>query len=172
MARVEPVTPSGQHRSENERNSYGGERRWETGAGESWTSLAHSGPQQPGDRETDPESARWRGSEHGQPENRGLLRTLTDGLGITRSGPKGYQRSDERIREDVCERLWQDARVDVGDVSVEVSAGVVRLEGTVPQRPMKHAIEDIVASCRGVKDVENAIRVVRDTPEAARSGLS
>ena len=37
---------------------------------------------------------------------------------------------------------------------------------------MKHAIEDVVASSRGVKDVENAIRVVRDTPEAPRPGLA
>jgi osmotically-inducible protein OsmY len=62
----------------------------------------------------------------------------------------------------VCERLWRDPRVDVSDVSVEVSDAVVTLEGSVPDRQMKHAIEDIAASCRGVMEVENRIRVARD----------
>ena len=157
MARVEPSTPSGQHRSENERNSYGGERRWETGAGETW---ARATPTDTGERLTDPESARWRPEE--QPDQQGgVLRKLSDTLGITSPGPKGYQRSDERIREDICERLWHDSRVDVGEVSVDVKGGVVSLEGSVPERRMKHVIEDTAASCRGVKDVENRIRVAR-----------
>jgi osmotically-inducible protein OsmY len=36
------------------------------------------------------------------------------------------------IREEVCERLWAEPHVEVGDVSVEVKDGVVTLEGTVP----------------------------------------
>ena len=168
MARVEPVTPSGQHRRENERQTYGGERRWEIGAGERWT--GHTGGSDRGERLTDPESARWRGWEEEHERRPGIVRKLTDELGITRPGPKGYHRSDERIREDVCERLWHDARLDVGEVSVNVSGGVVTLEGTVPERRMKHAIEDLAASCRGVKDVENRIRIDRDTPAAPHPG--
>src|SRR5262245_40321300 len=33
-------------------------------------------------------------------------------------GPKGYQRADDRIREDVCDRLTADAYVDPSDVTV------------------------------------------------------
>lgn len=163
MARVEPVTPSGQHRRENERESYGGERRWETGAGESWAGARQTGPDT-GERLTDPESAR--GDRAQQPPEGGVLRKLGEALGITRPGPKNYQRSDARIREEVCERLWQEPSADVGEVSVEVAAGVVTLQGTVPERRMKHVIEDIAAGCRGVKDVENRIRVARSTPGA------
>ena len=47
----------------------------------------------------------------------------------------------------------------MSDVSVDVQAGLVTLEGTVPHRQMKHAIEDIVADCDGVDDVQNRIRV-------------
>lgn len=75
-------------------------------------------------------------------------------------GPKGYQRSDERLKEDVCERLmWRGDEIDASEVSVEVNEGVVTLHGAVPERSMKHAIEDIVADCMGVKDIENRIRV-------------
>lgn len=76
-----------------------------------------------------------------------------------RQGPRGYTRSDERIREFICERLTQLHQHDVSDVSVNVSDGHVTLEGTVPERYMKYRIEDTADNCWGVKDVENHIRV-------------
>ena len=77
-------------------------------------------------------------------------------------GPKGYTRSDERIREDVCERLAHALEIDVSDVTVQVRDGRVELDGTVPSRWMKHDIEDIADSCMCVRDVENRVRVQRD----------
>lgn len=76
-----------------------------------------------------------------------------------RSGPKGYIRSDERIKDDVCEHLYHSRHVDVSEVSVDVQGGKVTLEGTVPERGMKHRIEDIVEPCIGVHDIDNRIRV-------------
>lgn len=77
-------------------------------------------------------------------------------------GPKGYQRSDERLREDISERLMEAAHyIDSSDVTVEVAGAKVVLEGTVPERPMKHAIEDLVDACPGVQDIDNRIRVTR-----------
>ena len=78
-----------------------------------------------------------------------------------RAGPKGYKRSDDRIREDLCEHLMDISEIDVSDVSIEVRDGHVTLEGTVPQRGMKYDIEDIAAQTLGVTDVENNIRVPR-----------
>jgi len=77
-------------------------------------------------------------------------------------GPKGYERSPGRIHEDICERLLHALHIDSSDVSVHVEQGTVTLEGTVPTRRMKYAIEDIAADCPGVQDVDNRIRVVRD----------
>ncbi|HVS77568.1 MAG TPA: BON domain-containing protein [Steroidobacteraceae bacterium] len=74
-------------------------------------------------------------------------------------GPKGYTRSDERIREDVCDRLMQSLNIDSSEVTVEVQGGKVLLAGTVPVRSMKHAIEDLADACPGVQDVENRITV-------------
>ncbi|AXF25647.1 transporter [Burkholderia pyrrocinia] len=79
-----------------------------------------------------------------------------------RRGPKGYTRSDERIREDVCERLAHALDIDVSDVEVQVHDGRVELDGTVPARWMKHDIEDIADNCMCVRDVENRVRVRRD----------
>jgi hypothetical protein len=80
---------------------------------------------------------------------------------LRRFGPKGYKRSDERIREDLCEHLMDISDIDSSDVSVQVRDGCVVLEGTVPVRSMKYEIEDIAATTLGVTDVENHIRVPR-----------
>lgn len=104
------------------------------------------------------------GSEHGgygsQHGGQGREHGGYGSQGARRSMPKGYQRSDERIREDVCERLSHSG-LDVSDVSVHVSSGHVTLEGTVDSRHVKHAIENCADDCMGVQDVENRIRVQR-----------
>lgn len=76
-------------------------------------------------------------------------------------GPKGYQRSDERLREVILERLMEASYIDSSDVTVAVSGAKVVLEGSVPERRMKHAIEDLADACPGVQDIENRIRVKR-----------
>ncbi|ESJ23640.1 transporter [Cupriavidus sp. HPC(L)] len=87
-----------------------------------------------------------------------------------RVGPKGYQRSDERIREDLCERLSDVPMVDVSQVSVEVSGGAVTLTGTVRERHEKFVIEDIADEIFGVQEVHNQIRVTRDSMGSAGAG--
>lgn len=78
--------------------------------------------------------------------------------GFRGTSPRGYQRSDERLRELACERLT-DADLDAGDIEVKVSQGVVTLEGSVRARWMKHQAEDIVDDIGGVKDIQNQLRV-------------
>lgn len=74
-------------------------------------------------------------------------------------GPKGYQRTDDRIYEDVCERLTWDHLVDASDVEVEVKDQVVTLKGSIATRTMKYLAEDIAHEVRGVRDVRNELRV-------------
>lgn len=82
----------------------------------------------------------------------------SDQLGRFRgTQPRGYQRSDERLRELICERLT-DADLDARDIEVQVRDGDVTLEGSVPARWMKHQAEDIVDDCAGVKNIDNRLR--------------
>ena len=74
-------------------------------------------------------------------------------------GPKSYRPSDERLRENVCERLTDDPFIDATDIDVAVAGGEVTLSGSVAARRMKLAVEDLVAQIAGVASVHNAVRV-------------
>jgi osmotically-inducible protein OsmY len=49
----------------------------------------------------------------------------------TPCGTKGYRGSDERITEEVCERLTAHGALDAREIEVRVEEGEVTLEGTV-----------------------------------------
>lgn len=76
-------------------------------------------------------------------------------------GPKGYKRSDERIREDVCEALYRHPHIDASNIEVSVKDGTVTLLGTVDDRQTKRLAEDVVEDCPGVSNVSNQILVSR-----------
>ena len=81
--------------------------------------------------------------------------------GYAGRGPKGYTRTDERIREDVCDRLSWDDEVDATEIIVRVQNGEVTLEGQVETRHMKRRAEDIAEDVSGVSDVHNTLRVTK-----------
>jgi osmotically-inducible protein OsmY len=71
---------------------------------------------------------------------------------------RGYRRSDERIREEIYERLMDHPGIDTSDMDVTVSNGEVTLEGTVDDRWEKRLAEDLAESVSGVTDVHNRLR--------------
>jgi osmotically-inducible protein OsmY len=73
-------------------------------------------------------------------------------------GPRGYTRSDERIREDVNDWLMEDRYIDASDIEVTVVAGEVTLTGTVESRDTMWRAENLAADVLGVKDVHNRLR--------------
>ncbi|WP_230718567.1 BON domain-containing protein [Martelella mediterranea] len=74
-------------------------------------------------------------------------------------GPRGYKRSDERINEDVHDRLTDEPTLDASDISVSVDNGEVTLDGYVIGRWQKRRAEDCVDSVSGVTHVQNNLRV-------------
>jgi hypothetical protein len=74
-------------------------------------------------------------------------------------GPKGFRRSDERIKEEVCERLTRSDDVDATNIEVQVNDATVILTGTVDDRHSKRIAEDIATDVWGAKDVQNQLRV-------------
>ena len=74
-------------------------------------------------------------------------------------GPRGYRRSNERIREDVCEGLTDDPSVDASEIEVEVEEAIVVLSGFVADRRQKRRAEDIAEQATGVRDVRNRLEI-------------
>ena len=84
-------------------------------------------------------------------------------------GPLGYRRSDERIRELICEALADDDQLDASQIQVAVYDGEVTLSGIVEDRQAKRDAEDCTCSIAGVRDVQNLLRVAGDLPSARTS---
>lgn len=124
-----------------------GGNEYETGDRGSWLERA-------GD-----EVASWFG--YGEEDDRGERRHRG-------RGPRNYKRSDERIREDINDRLTDDFYLDASDIEVEVAEGEVLLKGTVHSRRDKRRAEDIAEYVSGVKHVENRLRVSQ--PNSSTSG--
>ena len=77
-------------------------------------------------------------------------------------GPKDYRRSDDRVREEICDCMTDDPLLDASDIVVQVSNGEVTLSGSVSSREQKRRAEDVADRVSGVKDVTNQLRVARE----------
>jgi BON domain-containing protein len=92
--------------------------------------------------------------------------------GFRGRGPRGYERSSERIYEDVCEGLTEHDEVDASQIEVDVENGIVTLRGVVPDREHKKRAEEIAERASGVRDVRNQLELegamVDDLSQQAR----
>jgi osmotically-inducible protein OsmY len=105
---------------------------------------------------TSDEVASWFGDEGAERRREMDSRRSGDYRG---RGPKGYTRSDDRITEDVNDRLTDYSYLDASDIEVSVDNGNVVLTGTVEGRYEKRLAEDLAEQVSGVKNVENRLRV-------------
>ena len=78
-------------------------------------------------------------------------------------GPKGYKRSDDRLREDICEKLTEDGFIDASDIDVIISNAEVTLNGRVKTKEEKHRAEELIEDIIGVQHVQNNLRIDRET---------
>jgi osmotically-inducible protein OsmY len=135
--------------------------RWQNSYGEGASSYGQrsdwSGDYGFEDRDRD--EARWWNERSGQ--SGGDIYSAQSGQFRGR-GPRGYRRSDERIREEVCECLTDDERIDATNVQVDVKDCEVTLSGSVNSREEKRRAEDLIERLSGVKDVHNTLRVVNE----------
>lgn len=151
-----PRDESGRFEDTSRRAGFGDSRpRWGSSEGDGgergrWAGRPRSDDNW-GERGFDSGGGSWAG---GRP-------SLTEAASYAGRGPKDYRRSDERIREEVSDRLTDDPRVDASEISVQVQDGLVTLTGTVTDRDQKRRAEDVAEAVGGVKDVNNSLRVER-----------
>lgn len=140
-------TPRGQAYARSDRDlqsDYGGDGYDQVDAWRQWRSGG--GPHHADQGAYDAGAYAYAGRDFGGRDYRGV-------------GPRDYKRSDDRIREDLNERLTEAHDLDASGLSVEVSDGVATLAGRVPERWMKHRAEDLAEACIGVTEVRNQILV-------------
>jgi len=112
--------------------------------------------------ETSPSAFRGTGGQARGYEERAWAR---QDRGRTGRGPKGYKRPDDRILEEVCERIAR-SNVNAQEVEVQVQSGEVRLTGLADSLWDKRSIEDLAAEVFGVEEIQNDIRVKRPIDRA------
>jgi hypothetical protein len=100
-----------------------------------------------------------RGAERvdlGEPIARPLAAAIT-------TGPKNWQRRDDRIYDDICVRLTDDGYIDATDIEVIVHQGEVTLSGRVSDPAQRARAIHIAEGVRGVVEVLSRIRVRADS---------
>lgn len=98
------------------------------------------------------EERRWSGTQGEQLEPEPVFRSFKG------KGPKNFRRTDDRIRERVCEILHDDEWIDASEIEVSVADGEVTLTGSVDSRETKRLAEDAISDVPGVRDVHNRLR--------------
>jgi len=76
-------------------------------------------------------------------------------------GPRGYRRPDQRIGEDVADRLTDDPYLDATDIRVDVVDGEVRLTGRVDSEDARRRTERLTERVSGVAKVWNQLEIRR-----------
>lgn len=116
-----------------------------------------------GERDSRPRMGRGGSYDYQRTSNYGQVESFTwDVEGPYRGrGPRGYKRSDERICEEICDRLEAHGEIDARDIEVKVENGEVTLTGTTPDRRTKRLAESVADTVRGVLDVHNELRLGR-----------
>lgn len=79
--------------------------------------------------------------------------------------PRGHGRPDERITEEVRDRLTAHSYLDASDIEVSVREQQVALRGRVSDGRAKSLAQDVAKSVAGVHAVRNELRV-RPRPAA------
>jgi hypothetical protein len=109
------------------------------------------------------------GGYYGEPSRNFLSRGGREQWGQhSGRGPKNYTRSDERVRDDVNDRLTEDPDLDASEIEVKVNNCEVTLSGTVDSRQAKRRAEDCADYVPGVRHVQNNLRVQSREEETTR----
>lgn len=100
------------------------------------------------------------------------FRNTSDRSGHYGKGPKGWKRSDERLKEEVCEVLFRDQHLDATNIEVSVQDGNVTLSGTIDSRFGKRHAEECIEHLSGVEDIRNEIKISKTEGQSSSTSSS
>jgi osmotically-inducible protein OsmY len=70
-------------------------------------------------------------------------------------------RSDASIRAEILDEIARAPWLELDGVAVAVDRGEVLFEGEIPERRLRIALHEIAARCRGVRAIDERLRVAR-----------
>jgi hypothetical protein len=76
-------------------------------------------------------------------------------------GPKGYKRSDSKLKEEAYLLLSQDPIIDSTNIHIDVLNNVIYLKGIVDSRRDKKRAEVLVEDIFGLEDVQNQLKIAK-----------
>lgn len=127
-------------------------------------SDSYDRPNRYGERDIRPDSYRTR--DNGFEEENGMKRRWSNDVRSTSfhenhsgKGPRGYARSEARIRDEACEILAHDHELDATDIEVDYKDHCIILRGHVDRRYDKKLAERLVEYIPGVEDVQNLLQI-------------
>ena len=95
-------------------------------------------------------------------DHRGSERVdLGEKVASPNAGPKNWQRSDERIHDELCRALADDEWIDASELEVVVHHREVTLAGSVPDGEQRARAVALAEGTRGVVEVVSRVRVRR-----------
>jgi hypothetical protein len=125
-----------------------------------WSGPSHWSTRQPPISDWDEGTTRgpWAGQAYADNWTEPRTGAATQRHWHGRTVMKGFERTDERIREEVCQRMCEHPAIDTAEMQVTVQNGEVTLEGSVDDRFEKRLAEDLAEDVPGVRDVHNRLR--------------
>lgn len=76
-------------------------------------------------------------------------------------GPKGYRRSDQKLKDEARLLLNQDPILDSSNINIEVFNNVIFLRGFVDSRKDKKRAEFLIEDIFGIEDIQNQLKIMR-----------
>lgn len=119
----------------------------------SWDRLRNENPSWAAEQEAADRFREDQGQDQGQYQGRDERARYHE------IGPKNYKRSDDRIREDVSDRLTDDPYVNAAEIEVSAANSEVTLNGSIDNREQRRIAELIAEHVSGVSHVQNNLRV-------------
>lgn len=111
--------------------------------------------------------------EHGGQQNRWSddLRSEASHENHSGKGPKGYVRSEQRIKDEASEILTHDYDLDASEIEIEIKDRCLILRGEVKNRRDKRLAEYLVEDISGIEDVDNQLRIKKNKVEGWIPGI-
>jgi len=74
---------------------------------------------------------------------------------------KSRRPADQKLLREIWTLLLKDKSLALSEIEIDVKDERIRLMGTVPELAVRDRLEDLIADCWGVSDIQNEIHILK-----------